>query len=115
MTTFACRLDGIEPSKRDQHIASATQLFQSVTSVRELPDGYAFRLPEGADTLLKAAAFIDLERRCCPFFGLAIEIEPEGGPVWLHLRGPEGVKPFIRLEVREFMGEGSLHFSQQSE
>jgi hypothetical protein len=43
--------------------------------------------------------WVALERRCCPFFGFAIEVEPDGGPIWLSLTGDEGVKDFIRLEI----------------
>ena len=39
------------------------------------------------------------ERPCCPFFGFAMEVEPDGGPLWLRLGGPDGVKAFVREEV----------------
>ena len=64
-----------------------------------MPDGYAFRLPNESDVLLKAAEFIALERLCCPFFGFSLEVEPEGGALWLRLTGREGVKPFIHAEI----------------
>jgi hypothetical protein len=98
-------MDAIEPDKRQQHISTAEHLFHSVKEVRELPNGYSFRLPDEPDILLKGAEFISLERLCCPFFGFTIEVEPEGGDVWLQLTGREGVKPFIRAEIGEFMGE----------
>jgi hypothetical protein len=104
---FACVMDAIEPGKRQQHIATAKQLFHSVNEIRELSDGYAFRLPKEADMLLKAAEFVSLEKLCCPFFGFTIEVEPEVGDVWLQLRGREGVKPFIQAEIGEFMGEAT--------
>jgi hypothetical protein len=68
-----------------------------------MPDGYAFRLSNDSDLLLRLAVFVDLERRCCPFFGFNIEVEPEGGPLWLKLTGRDGVKPFIRVEIGEFL------------
>ena len=102
---FACDVGAIEPGRRGEHAATTAELFRAVESVRELPDGYAFRLAEGPDALLRAARFIALERLCCPFFGFAIEVEPDGGPLWLSLTGREGVKPFIRAEVGEHLGE----------
>ena len=48
---------------------------------------------------MKVAEFIANERLCCPFFGFTVEIEPEGGALWLHLTGRDGVKPFIQAEV----------------
>jgi hypothetical protein len=100
-------MDAIDPGKRESHLATVRDLFNRVDEIPEMPDGYALRLSNGPNTLLKLAAFIDLERLCCPFFGFNIEVEPEGGPVWLKLTGREGVKPFIRAEISEFLNESS--------
>src|SRR5215210_5699326 len=93
---MACNMGAIEPDQRNQHVATAGQLFHTVTDIRELPDGYAFCLPGDPNTLLKAAEFISLEKLCCPFLGFVIEVEAEGEHVWLRLTGREGVKAFIR-------------------
>ncbi len=98
-------MGAVAPGRRAQHMATAKQLFRAVTDVQGLPDGYAFRLPHESDMLVQAAEFIALERLCCPFFGFALEVEPEGGACWLHLTGREGVKPFIRAEVGALAGE----------
>lgn len=79
-------------------------MFRAVEEIGELPGGYAFRLPADADTLLKTAEFISLERLCCPFLGFALVVEPEGGPAWVRLTGREGVKTFIREEVSGLLG-----------
>jgi hypothetical protein len=105
---FACQMDAIEADKRQRHMATARQVFQSVKSIRELPDGYAFHLPNDSNMMRLVAEFISLERLCCPFFGFTLEIEPEGGAVWLQLTGREGVKPFIRAEIGEFLGESLI-------
>jgi hypothetical protein len=101
---FACDMSAIESGLRAGHVATGAQLFRAAGEIRELPDGYAFRLPADADTLLKAAEFISLERLCCPFLGFALEVEAEGGPAWLRLTGREGVKAFIREEVGGLLG-----------
>lgn len=108
---FACNMEAIKSDQRQQHIATARQLFRAVKSIRELPDGYAFHLPDESDTLRLLTEFVSLERLCCPFFGFTIEIEPEGGSVWLNLTGREGVKPFIRAEIGEFFGVAITHSS----
>ena len=95
---LACDLTALEPVQREQHLATAKQLFAAVQATEELPNGYAFRLPEEPEMWLKAVEFIAHERLCCPFFGFALEIEPEGGPLWLKLTGREGIKPFIQAE-----------------
>src|SRR5262245_29678519 len=96
---FYCDMTAIPSSLRKQHSDLIKELFGSVESTQELPNGYAFRLKNQEGLLLKAAEFIDRERLCCPFFSFAIEVESEGGAVWLRLSGPEGVKPFIRAEI----------------
>lgn len=96
---FACDMTAIEASQRGQHVATIDELFRAVEEIRELPNGYAFRLPDGPDVLIKAAKFIALERLCCPFFGFTLEAEPEVGSLWLSLTGRDGVKPFIRAEI----------------
>jgi hypothetical protein len=101
---IACDMSAIDPGLRAGHVATGAQLFRAAEEIRELPDGYAFRLPPDDDTLLKTAEFISLERLCCPFLGFALKVEPEGGPVWLRLTGREGVKAFIREEVSGLLG-----------
>lgn len=101
---IACDMSAIEPGLRAQHVTTGEQVFRAVSEIRELPDGYAFRLSSDSDTLLKTAEFVSLERLCCPFLGFALEVEPEGGAVWLRLTGREGVKAFIREEVGGLLG-----------
>ena len=100
---FACDMTAIAPDQRGAHMATIEKLFRSVQSMRELPDGYAFELPNESNVLLTLAQFVDLERLCCPFFGFAIDVEREGGPIFLSLTGREGVKPFIMAEIGEHL------------
>ena len=107
---LACDMSAIESSRREQHVATGREVLGAVTEILELPDGYAFRLPSEAHTLLKAAEFISLEKLCCPFLGFVLEVEPEGGSVWLRLTGREGVKAFIREEVSGLLG-GAINWA----
>jgi hypothetical protein len=59
---FACVMDAIEPSKRQQHIATAKFVFAAVNEVRELPNGYAFQLPHASEMPRKVGDFIALEQ-----------------------------------------------------
>lgn len=95
---FACDMTALAPDERPIHIALIKQLFGSVKAVRELGDGYAFQLEDNPDTLTQLVEFISKERLCCPSFGFAIEVEPEGSALWLHITGREGIKPFIHVE-----------------
>src|SRR5687767_12420322 len=96
---FACNMSAIPPEERGQHISAIEAVFGAAQEIRELPDGYSFRLANETALLLKVADFLAKERLCCPFFGFELRIEPEGGPVWLSLTGREGIKPFIRAEI----------------
>src|SRR5262245_19691063 len=95
---IACNLAAIPAERLEQHKATAEQIFGAVGEICELPDGYAFRLPETTDMLLKVAEFVSHERLCCPFFRFTLELEPQGGPLWLKLTGAEGVKQFLFFE-----------------
>jgi len=100
---FACDMTAIVADQRGAHLATINKLFQEVESCRELPNGYSFRLPNESDLLLTVAEFITLERLCCPFFGFGLEVEREGGAVWLSLTGRDGVKPFIMAEIGDHL------------
>ena len=96
---FACDMSAIASDRRGAHLATINKLFRAVEGIRELPNGYSVRLPNDSDVLLTAAKFMAVERLCCPFFDFSLEIEREGGAVWLSLTGREGVKPFIMAEI----------------
>lgn len=90
---IACALSDPELARRAAALES--DVFVAVLETRELPDGYAFRFPTDTGWLVQLATFIAEERRCCPFFTFELVCEPAEGPIWLHLRGREGVKAFI--------------------
>ena len=102
---FACDMTAFTPAERQEHIAAIGQVFGAVEDIQELSDGYAFRLPNETAMLLKLADFITKERLCCPFFGFSLNLEPEGGALWLSLTGREGVKPFIQEEIGHALNE----------
>jgi hypothetical protein len=106
---FACDMSAIAGDQRGKHLLNLGTIFQAVEKFTELPDGYSFRLQNKADILIPAAHFIELERKCCPFFGFRLEVEREGGAVWLSLTGREGVKPFIMSEISEHLRSNIKH------
>lgn len=94
---FACNMNALSKAERERYQEVTKQLFAAVEKREELKDGYAFRLPSAS--LLAAAEWISLERRCCPFFAFDLEQTKDSGPLWLRVRGAEGVKAFIRAEL----------------
>ena len=90
---IACSLTTPELRAREQVVQR--EVVAGVQETRELADGYALRFPGDPAWLDKLAEFIRFERECCPFFTFELRCEPQHGPLWLHLRGPEGVKEFV--------------------
>ena len=91
---FYCNLKALTPAERTRQKQLSEQLAAARIETKELPDGFAFRLQMEA-SLSDLAEWVSLERKCCPFFNFEIEFERNNGPVWLKLRGEEGVKQFI--------------------
>ena len=98
-TVFMCRLDALDTAERARYQELRKQLHAGVQEVKELPNGYAFRLSADSSTILLAAEWITFERRCCPFFNFALDIESEKQSLWLNVTGREGIKAFIQLEL----------------
>ena len=93
---FACNMRAMTPVERTQHAALSHQLLGGVREKRELPNGYALRLPP--EQWLSAARWSVLERKCCPFFAFELASEANHGPVWLRITGAPGAKAFMRDE-----------------
>jgi hypothetical protein len=90
---IACKLSEAEQASREEELAR--EIFGNCQEVAELADGYAFRFPGDSDWATKLVEFIAFERKCCLFFTFELVFEPQEGPMWLHLKGPEGVKSFV--------------------
>jgi hypothetical protein len=95
---IACDLTALTPDQRQQHAAHAAQLAEVVAEVEELPDGYAFRYHTDASTWQTVTAWVEWERRCCPFLTFTLE-RTGAGPVWLRLTGADGVKDFLAAQL----------------
>ncbi len=93
---FACRLDAFDPEQLPRYMAIRQQVVAAYEDREELTNGYRWRFPVEPSLMLTLAEFISLERLCCPFFSFALELEADGGPVWLRLTGREGVKDFLQ-------------------
>jgi DNA-binding transcriptional MerR regulator len=92
---LACNPNAIPADRREQWAAAGKQVYAAVQEVRDLPDGYGFRLPADPAMLFTVAEYINNERLCCAFVHFTIEFEAQG-PLWLYLTGGEGVKAYMR-------------------
>ncbi|HEU5379137.1 MAG TPA: hypothetical protein VFV38_27255 [Ktedonobacteraceae bacterium] len=95
---LVCNSTAIPKEVRPLHQANTKRIFSSVQEVRELETGYALRIADEADLLQTVVTFLCYERLCCPFFHFTLEMEPDQGPVWLHMTGVTDVKAFLRKE-----------------
>ena len=96
---LACNMLALDAEGRKRHKAVSEQMRAAVKEVQNLADGYAFRFSAEQSTILLVSEFIARERLCCPFFRFELIAEGEDGPLWLRLRGREGVKEFIKAEL----------------
>jgi hypothetical protein len=101
---IACDLTVFPVSVRAELAAAVPNLFRVVQTVQELADGYAFQFPNEPGIVLRVAHFIEHERQCCPFYTFGLDIEPNGGPIWLRLTGGGEVKQFIETVWRDLPG-----------
>ncbi len=90
---LACSLTRDEYGMREDDIK---EMFTSFQELCEIKDGYAFRFPAERIWIDKLVHFIQEERVCCPFFAFELHFEPGLGPVWLYIRGQEGVKEMVK-------------------
>lgn len=98
-TAFVCNLGAMNQEERARYLVLSRKLMGASEERRELDNGYAFRLAARKILLVEIAEWVTLERRCCPFFTLQIEAEPNDGPIWLRMTGTTGVKQFILSEI----------------
>jgi hypothetical protein len=100
-TPIACTLSDAELIDRGAWIAD--KVMSHCLEVRAAPHGYALRFADSdevSDTLLQ---LIRQERECCRFFRFTLDYEPDLGPIWLTIQGPEGSEAIIA----EMIGAGN--------
>ena len=95
---FTCNLNAFNSEERMRWRTLLDQLVAAVLAVRDLSDGYALQVNTSRVSVVEVAEWIDLERKCCPFFDFRIDLHGEDGTLWLSLKGREGVKQFIQME-----------------
>lgn len=91
---IVCTLSDQELSGRQD--GALAELFAGAEETTELSDGYELRFPGSAEWARRLADFIASERECCAFFTFELVFQPQQGPISLRLRGPEGVKDFVK-------------------
>jgi hypothetical protein len=96
--TFACDMSALSDEQRQRQVQVYHWLADLRLDVRELDDGYAFDYAADPSTYPILAEFMALEHLCCPFFRMALEVEPGAKTISLKVTGAEGVKDFVYAE-----------------
>jgi hypothetical protein len=101
-TRLACRIDALGPGERARHRELVAEVTAAAAAIEELPEGYAIRFPARPYLFLRLAEWIELERAFCPFLAIGIAFENGAGSIRVDLRGPAGVKDFLRSQFPLF-------------
>ena len=91
-TPIACDASALSEQERKDHRRNTEIVFRAIESINERSKGYAFRISNKTDTIIRAGAFIAREQLCCPFFYFGLEVEPEHQRAWLNITGSDEVK-----------------------
>ena len=99
VSPFFCDFSAMDLEQKKRHSILARDLLPKHLEMKELPDGYAFRFPNDRVLFTELSELASLERLCCPFLTITLELPRDQGPTWLKLTGKEGVKDFLRAEL----------------
>jgi hypothetical protein len=97
-SSFYCNLKALSVKERARHMQLTYVIERARIETVELANGFAFRFQDGTVSIGELAEWVSAERKCCPFLDFEIELQGNNGPLWLKLRGKDGVKTFMRSE-----------------
>jgi hypothetical protein len=99
---IACDPHALSAEQQERWMIVGKEMYSAIEEIRELPDGYAFRLPGTAEMLMIIAEDLTMERLCCPFLHFTLDVERTGEPFWLSFTGGAGAKEFLKASFEEF-------------
>ena len=102
---IACNPGAIAASDRSAHVDLSKEIFSTanILEVKELANGYSFRLPPETPMIHKVAQFIANERLCCSFFTFTLIVNDQ---LWLELTGTEDAKQIIKTDILKIVDTG---------
>ena len=102
---IACNPRAIDAANRDAHVDLSKEIFakSTVLEVKELANGYGFRMPLETPMLYKVTQFIANERLCCSFFTFTVIVNDQ---LWLELTGSGDVKTLIKTDILKIIDTG---------
>jgi hypothetical protein len=91
---IACELTPEEIRERREGLLPG--LLANAREQIALADGFRWRFAPESELLAAVAQAIDNERQCCRFLRFRLLVEPDAGPIWLEVTGPEGTAEFLK-------------------
>jgi hypothetical protein len=95
---IACNMKALTTEQRKQLGQLGEHVISSISDSRELQDGYRFRIDPAKASLMEVAKWLDVWRRCCPFYEFQIDFHAADATTWLSVKGRPGVKEYIPLD-----------------
>lgn len=95
---IACNLKALTSEQRKQLGQVGEHVISAITASRELSDGYAFHVDPQKASLMDVAQWLELWRRCCPFYDFQIDFHAADAGLWLSVKGRPGVKEYIPVD-----------------
>ncbi|MGH7435568.1 MAG: hypothetical protein ACRENE_07820 [Polyangiaceae bacterium] len=96
-SALACDLTVFTPAERSRYDELRSGLFGG--RVEEVEDGYVLHLPGDDETFRAVAEWVLLERRCCPFLGMKLDLAEPARGLRVALTGSAEVKEILRAEL----------------
>lgn len=96
---FACRLGALTPVERAQQKELRATLLQGTTRVADDAEGFTFHFAADVPPAT-VIAWVQMERRCCPFLRFTLDVPEEDGPSRLRVWGAPGAKAFVAAEMK---------------
>jgi len=97
---FYCNTKALNPTERARHRQLSEKLAAARKEIVETEKGYEFQFSPADLSLAELAEWVGAESKCCAFFDFHIDLEREGELLCLRLTGEEGIKAFIRAELK---------------
>ena len=95
---IACNLKALTSEQRKSLDRVGEHVISAITATRELTDGYAFLVDPSKASVTDVAQWLDLWRRCCPFYEFQVDLHGADATLWLSVKGRPGVKEYIPID-----------------
>jgi hypothetical protein len=95
---IASNLKALTSQQRKQLEQIGEHVISAISTSRDLNDGYAFRIDPTKASLMDVTRWLDLWRRCCPFYEFRIDFHAADATIWLSVEGRPGVKEYIPID-----------------